>query len=302
MEFQSPIIAGSDPTVTGRGNYPVRKIKPSLERSSLMGAGNFDSPNRHSMSLFSEDLSHTIFDSDPTFTRIGFQKKALDETRTDYTVQNVSRKRKDEELMSVLLEEEIPGVADVLELFETFLKTFQSYGAEHQVFNQCADYESECSGRVESLHKLIQMAPQGHGKLAQAQELEQELRLERDTWRLVISLYQDRLNSEFQDNEMDTEEIWSGLDDATSEDDLVKQLYEKNAAIRQAQLVVDWLEKRAADVYQGSHYSQVTKLKSLQIEKTIYHKTLTDGTFWECCCWMGEYSVCLEEQETGHKH
>lgn len=257
MEFQSPIIAGSDPAVTGRPNISGRRMKPFLEKSSYMGAGNLDSPNRHSMSLFSDDLSHTIFDSDPTFTRIGFQKKALDETRMDYTVHNVTRKKRDEDLMSVLLEEEIPGVADVLELFESFLKTFQSYGAEHQVFNQCAEYETECSARVETLHKLIQMAPHGHSKFTQAQELEKELRLERDTWRLVISLYQDRLNSEFQDNDMETEELWTGLDDATSEEDLIKQLYGKNAAIRQAQLVVDWLEQRAADVYQGSHYSQV---------------------------------------------
>jgi nuclear pore complex protein Nup107 len=125
------------------------------------------------------------------------------------------------------------------------------------VFNQCAEYESECGEQVSALRKLIQMAPRGHNKLSQAQELEQELRLERDTWRLVASLYQDRLNSEFHDSEMESDEIWSGLDDVTSEDDLVKQLYDKNAIIRQAQLVVDWLEQRAADVYHDSHYSQV---------------------------------------------
>nr|SVE84105.1 EOG090X01MR [Daphnia pulex] len=159
--------------------------------------------------------------------------------------------------MSILLEEEVPGVENVLELFERFLKTFQSYGAEHQVFNQCAEYESECGEQVSAFRKLIQMAPRGHNKLSQAQELEQELRLERDTWRLVASLYQDRLNSEFHDSEMESDEIWSGLDDVTSEDDLVKQLYDKNAIIRQAQLVVDWLEQRAADVYHDSHYSQV---------------------------------------------
>lgn len=257
MEFQSPIIAGSDPTATGRLNLPGRRMKHNLEKSTLMGS--LASPNRPAISLLSDDLSNTIFESDPTFTRIGFgvPRKTLDETRVDLTVHNTTRKKCDEELMSILLEEEVPGVEDVLELFEDFLKTFQSYGAEHQVFNQCAEYESNCGEQVATLRKLIQMAPQGHNKLAQAQELEQELRLERDTWRLVASLYQDRLNTEFQDSEMETEEIWNGLDDATSEEDLVKQLYDKNATIRQAQLVVDWLEQRAADVYHDSHYNQV---------------------------------------------
>nr|SVE94086.1 EOG090X01MR [Simocephalus serrulatus] len=232
-------------------------MKHSLEKSNLMGS--LASPNRYGMSMMTDDLSHTIFEGDPTFTRIGvgLQRKTLDETRADLTMHSLTVHKRDEQLMSILLEEEVPGVEDALELFESFLKTFQSYGAEHQVFNQCAEYESGCGEQVAGLRKLIQMAPQGHSKLTQAQELEQELRLERDTWRLVASIYQDRLNSEFQDSEMESEEIWSGLDDATSENDLVKQLYDKNATIRQAQLVVDWLEQRAADVYHDSHYSQV---------------------------------------------
>jgi len=259
MEFQSPIIAGSDPTSTGRLNLPSRRMK-KLERSNI-GAGSLASPSRHSMSFMSDDLTqHTILDSDPTYTRIGFQsqRKNLDETRVDLTMHNTTtRKKRDEELMSILLEEEVPGVDNVMELFECFLKTFQSYGAEHQVFNQCSEYKSECGERVTALCKLIQMAPQGHGKLNQAQELEHELRLERDTWALVGSLYQDRLNCDSQDSEMETDEIWSDLVDATSEEDLVKQLYEKNSTIRQAQIVVDWLEQRAADVYHSSHYNQV---------------------------------------------
>lgn len=251
MEFQSPIISGSDPSAGGRKNLSSRRI-------STMMSG-LPSPNRHGMSLLSEDLSQTFFESDPTFTRIGagFQRKTLDETRADMTMHNISRKKREEELVSMLLEEEVPGAEDVMELFERFLKTFQSHGAEHQVFTQCGEYESDCGEQVSTLRKLIQMAPQGHSKLSQAQELEQELRLERDTWRLVISMYQDRLNTEFQDSEMESDEIWGGLDDATSEEDLVKQLYDKNATIRQAQLVVDWLEQRAADVYHDSHYSQV---------------------------------------------
>lgn len=246
MEFQSPIIAGSERTSSRLSGIPNRKNN----WNSIL------SPGLHSMSHFTEDyLSQTVFDSDPTFTRVGANRQAvLDETRADFT--NITRKKKDHELVSVLLEEEVPGVENAMELFENFLKVFQDYGAEHQVFNQCAEYDAHCSEQVTCLRKLIQLAPQGHVKLTQAQELEQELRLERDTWRLVTSLYQDRLNSDFQDSEIE-EEFWISLEDATSEEDLVKQLYDKNPTIRQAQLVVDWLEQRASNVYYDSHYSQV---------------------------------------------
>ena len=161
-------------------------------------------------------------------------------------------------MISVLLEEETPGVEHALELFEGFLKIFQAFSSDHQIFNQIAEYESQCSEQLDLLNKLIQIAPQGHSKIQHAKELQQELRMERDTWRLVTSLYQDRLNSECQDSEME-EEYWVGLDDTTSEQDLVKQLYEKSVNIRQAQLVVDWLERRAADVYYDSHYNQVLR-------------------------------------------
>ena len=56
----------------------------------------------------------------------------LDDTRAaDFTVavmNNTTRRKRDEELMSMLLEEDVPGVDDVLELFESFLKIFQSHG------------------------------------------------------------------------------------------------------------------------------------------------------------------------------
>lgn len=283
MEFQSPIISGSNPTVTGRLNQAAgRRMRPSnVGVASLLASPATPSHNRHyqpNSSLMSDDLSQTyIFDSDPTFTRIGglglARRTLLDETKADMTMMqmnNTTRKKRDEELMSMLLEEDVPGVEDVLELFESFLQTFKSFPSEHQVFDQSAEYESQCSERVDALRKLIQMAPQGHNKLTQAQELEEELRLERDTWRLVTSLYQDRLNSDCQDNEMESEEMWSGLDDATSEHDLVKQLYNKNTIIRQAQLVVDWLERRAADVRYDTHYNQVlNKLHDLTVSKII---------------------------------
>ena len=108
---------------------------------------------------------------------------------------------------------------------------------------------TECGGRAPC--KLIQLAPQGHGKLNQAQA--PKLCLKQDTWALEI-FYQDCLNSDSQDSEMETEAIWSRLGDATSMKVIVKQLFEKNVTIRQAQLVVDWLVQQAADV---NHYNQV---------------------------------------------
>ena len=150
------------------------------------------------------------------------------------------------------------------------------------MFDQCGQYEAQCDELVTSLRKLIQMAPQGHGKLTQAQELEEELRLERDTWRLVTSLYQDRLNSaDLQDSEMESEEMWSGLDDASSEEDLVKQLYEKNTTIRQAQLVVDWLERRAADVHYDTHYSQVQQIQIASCLATFLKTFSSSRSFTE---------------------
>ena len=254
MDFQSPIVAGSSSRINASNVLRKKASEVSKQMANL--SDSFSSPsNRLSYSHMTEDyMSQTYFDNDPTFTRIGTQKHLLDETRANLTMFN---HRTREEPMSMLLEEETPGIEDAMQLFDNFLATFQKFGSEHQIFNQIAEYENKCTEQVHSLRRLIQIAPQGHRKLVHTQELEQELRLERDTWRLVASLYQDKLNSDSQDSEV--EDMWTDLDGTASEQDLVKQLYEKNATLRQAQLVVDWLEQRAADVYHDSHYSQVIK-------------------------------------------
>ena len=73
MDFQSPILSGSDPTVTGRLNMP-RRLRPSN-----IGASSLASPalstsisRRHSRTPFTlDDNEMTTYhlDSDPTFTR-----------------------------------------------------------------------------------------------------------------------------------------------------------------------------------------------------------------------------------------
>ena len=65
---------------------------------------------------------------------------------------------------------------------------------------------------------------------------------ERNTWRLVYCLYQNRLNSPSFQNVMDID-----INSNISEKELIDALYRNDSMIREYQLIIDWLEKNALD-------------------------------------------------------
>ena len=65
---------------------------------------------------------------------------------------------------------------------------------------------------------------------------------ERNTWRLVYCLYQNRLNGPNYQKEMDVD-----INSNMSEKDVIDSLYRHDSIIREYQLIIDWLEKNALD-------------------------------------------------------
>lgn len=80
------------------------------------------------------------------------------------------------------------------------------------------------------------------------------LQMERDVWRLVYSLYRDRLV--IQKESMDCEE----LDLMRSEKTIAEYLYLNNSVLREYQLIVDWLELCASEQFsaQVGHFTDRT--------------------------------------------
>uniref|UniRef100_A0AAX7U5U8 Nuclear pore complex protein n=1 Tax=Astatotilapia calliptera TaxID=8154 RepID=A0AAX7U5U8_ASTCA len=111
-------------------------------------------------------------------------------------------------LSSALLKEDDPGEAAAASLFPEFLGAFLKHSSS-AVFELLDDYQALCQDKV--------------GEWMCCTGVRWLLQQENCTWRLITSLYSE------------------------SEKVVVEQLFQRDAVIRQSQLVVDWLESIAKD-------------------------------------------------------
>lgn len=140
-------------------------------------------------------------------------------------------------LSSALLKEDDPGEAAAASLFPEFLESLLKHSSS-AVFDLLEDYQTLCQDKVDVLQCLVLRAGQ-NSKTAGVRWL---LLQEHCTWRLISSLYRDRVQVPQEDDMMTDMVVPS-----ESEKVVVEQLFQQNAVIRQSQLVVDWLESIAKD-------------------------------------------------------
>ncbi|XP_069485822.1 nuclear pore complex protein Nup107 isoform X2 [Ambystoma mexicanum] len=144
-------------------------------------------------------------------------------------------------MSAALLQEEDPGEAATMSMFSCFLQFFQTHTSS-AIFDLLQDYEEACREQVEILEKIVKRVPSAHLKFSKTASILWLLQQERVTWRLLASLYKDRIQSALEDEPM--------FDIATtnaSEKMVVEKLFQRDALVRQSQLVVDWLESIAKD-------------------------------------------------------
>uniref|UniRef100_A0A3Q2CIN3 Nuclear pore complex protein n=1 Tax=Cyprinodon variegatus TaxID=28743 RepID=A0A3Q2CIN3_CYPVA len=137
-------------------------------------------------------------------------------------------------LSSALLKEDDPGEAG--DLFPEFLASFLKHSSS-AVFELLEDYQNICQEKVNVLQSLVLRAGQ-NSKTASVRWLLQQ---ENCTWRLISSLYRRQCSSPVN--------LWLLYLKVPSESEkvVVEQLFQRDAIIRQSQLVVDWLESIAKD-------------------------------------------------------
>ncbi|KAG7454659.1 hypothetical protein MATL_G00262070 [Megalops atlanticus] len=144
-------------------------------------------------------------------------------------------------MSSVMLKEEDPGEAAAMSLFPEFLQSYLRHSSS-AVFDLLEQYEAICQDKVDMLQRLVLRATPGQQKFSKTSSVKWLLQQEMVTWRLVTSLYRDRIQTALEDDIM--------LDVAApseSEKVVMEQLFHRDSVVRQSQLVVDWLESIAKD-------------------------------------------------------
>ncbi|ROT76853.1 hypothetical protein C7M84_004545 [Penaeus vannamei] len=152
---------------------------------------------------------------------------------------------------AALLADDDPGVRATQVLFSEFINIMVANPSESQVWQELEQYQGVCAQQVESLAKLLRKAPRHHANFTRTQQVYQQLLSERNTWRLLGSLYMERMGEE----ENNRDSPMSG-EEPTTDLTVVSRLYDTNRTIREAQIVIDWLEKNAADDFDRKFYDR----------------------------------------------
>lgn len=94
-------------------------------------------------------------------------------------------------------------------------------------------------------------------------EEEISLESERNTWRLIYCLYQNRISSANLSSQMEMDHDGCVSNSYISEKNVIENVYKSESHIREYQLIIDWLEKNALD--------QADRLPSIELftDKTV---------------------------------
>ncbi|XP_011298381.1 nuclear pore complex protein Nup107 [Fopius arisanus] len=137
----------------------------------------------------------------------------------------------------IILKSDKPWRKANSKLFQEFLEIVQSHASELQIFDTIADFIQICSDTLDIMRGM-----QSKVNDAELSDEETSLENERNTWRLIYCLYQNRLASMNHQNEMDTD-----VNRNISEKDVITNLLKNEPQVREYQLIIDWLEKNAMD-------------------------------------------------------
>ncbi|XP_067855607.1 nuclear pore complex protein Nup107 isoform X2 [Heptranchias perlo] len=211
--------------------------------------------------VLTPDVSmHTLDDTDGTsavhFTpqRIGLKT----------TIDSPGSFTEDITLSAIMLHEDDPGLTASASLFPNFLNSFLRHSSS-AIFDLIASYEENCSEQVTMLQKIVNRATPGQQKFSKTASVLWFLQQEMVTWRLIGSLYRDRIESGVEEGMM----FEVAAPNAT-EKTIVEMLFQRDSLIRQSQIVVDWLESIAKD--EAGNFAENIEFyaKSVYWESTLH--------------------------------
>ncbi|KAK3854838.1 hypothetical protein Pcinc_038712 [Petrolisthes cinctipes] len=220
---------GGEPEISsimdGPGDGTSMRLSPALPHTSQIGLSMVDSP-----SMLLDDGNVTA----PVHALL--YRDTVDTTS------------------AALLADDDPGVRATQVLFSEFISIMVAHPSEAQIWEELEQYEQVCSQQVQVLDKLIRKAPRHYANFTNTQKVYQQLLGERNIWRLVGSLFSERLGEETKDSLM----LMEGEEGEPKTDmEVVTRMYDANPSVREAQIVIDWLEKNAADDINAKFYDPV---------------------------------------------
>ncbi|GLV32653.1 Nucleoporin 107kD [Carabus blaptoides fortunei] len=148
-------------------------------------------------------------------------------------------------------------------LYMEYLEVIQARTSVNEIFETVSDLARCCTDTLNVIKGLKSKVR------TTIVTNEKWLENERNTWRLIYCLYQDRLNSESQENNMP----YLGV----SEKLCVENLYKRDSLVRESQLIIDWLECNAQDQESNEPKVQYFTDRTIGWENTLHQLQASDS-------------------------
>ncbi|XP_033322912.2 nuclear pore complex protein Nup107 [Megalopta genalis] len=168
----------------------------------------------------------------------------------------------DSSATGIILKAKQPWRDIMSKLYYDFLHSIQMNFSETQVFDIIADFIQNCTDTLDIMRGM-----QAKVETAEASEEEIALENERNTWRLVYCLYQNRINSLNFPTTMEDDADENNT--YVSEKVIIDNLFKVERYIREYQLIIDWLEKNALDQADKFPSTEQFTDKTLAWENTV---------------------------------
>ncbi|CAH0555792.1 unnamed protein product [Brassicogethes aeneus] len=143
----------------------------------------------------------------------------------------------DKSIRGSVIQADLPWNNALDSLYTEFFEVLQSHSGGHDILEVVSDLgrcTSDALKIVEGLKSKVSVS---------SLDTEKWLENERNTWRLIFILYQDRL---FSQNAMDDDDAHIQYF-GKSEKLCVQSLFKRDSLVRESQLVIDWLECNESD-------------------------------------------------------
>nr|XP_055045739.1 nuclear pore complex protein Nup107 [Misgurnus anguillicaudatus] len=210
-------------------SFTPRSSLRNPDVSAILGTGS-RTPRFMNTPRTKGNLSMNLDDSDWTNSLYPSPLSGMETSFTD-----------DVSMSALMLKEDDPGEDACLSLFPDFQQSYLRH-ASTAVFDLLEDYEALCQDKVGTLQQLVLRSAPGQQKSSKTVSITWLLQQEMVTWRLITSLYRDRVQTVLEEDLMMDITVPN-----ESEKVVMEQFFQKDSMVRQSQLVVDWLESIAKD-------------------------------------------------------
>jgi len=226
----------AEPGLSSTGMLGVQV--PSLNQSLKLLDDALGSP----ITRQTEDVTRFLDMTRPDDTRFA--------TRGDFTMaEDITRPLGADQ--TALLGEENPGVKATENLFDDFLSTSSGGESGAAALDSIAEFEQMVGDHVEVLRKLVGKIDRARDKFPKTLTVLEGLTNERNTWRLMGKLYNDRLVTCLKPPQEFTPPVQN------SERQVIERLFQRSPNVRQAWIVVEWLERNAQDQMEEVVFNQM---------------------------------------------